>query len=143
MRENFDRAFDLTVMRFEGGARYTNDPDDPGGATKFGISKRANPDVDVLNLTKDGAKEIYRMRYWNPVGGDEMPWPWDAVVFDTAVNLGVSRALRMKADAASPAEYHLERIAYYARLAAQKPVMVKYLRGWVNRVIQLWQETKA
>lgn len=142
MRENFDRAFDLTVMKFEGGAAYTNDPDDPGGETKYGISKRANPDIDVRNLTKEGAKAIYRTRYWNPVGGDEMPYPWDMVVFDTAVNLGVSRAMGMKEEAGSPAEYLMVRVAYYARLCSMKPTMIKYLRGWINRVVQLWQETK-
>ena len=143
MKENFDRAFDLTVIRFEGGAAYTNDPDDPGGETKYGISKRANPDVDILNLTKAAAKEIYRHRYWNPIGGDEMPYPWDVIVFDTAVNLGVSRSLGFKAEVSSPAEYHLERLAYYMRLVAKRPVMVKFFRGWAKRVVQLWQETRT
>jgi hypothetical protein len=34
------------------------------------------------------------------------------------------------------------RVGYYTRLCAMKPKMVKYLRGWINRVVQLWQETK-
>jgi len=41
------------VLRREGGAKLTKDPDDPGGVTKYGISKRSNPDVDVENLTED------------------------------------------------------------------------------------------
>ena len=45
------------VLHHEGG--YVNDPDDPGGETNFGIAKRSHPDVDIKNLTKDGAKEIY------------------------------------------------------------------------------------
>ena len=41
------------VLHHEGG--YVNDPDDPGGETNFGIAKRSHPDVDIANLTKDGA----------------------------------------------------------------------------------------
>jgi len=142
VKENFDRAFDLTVMRFEGGAVYTNDPNDPGGETKYGISKRAYPNLDIRNLTKEKAKEIFRTDYWNPVGGDEMPYPWDIIVTDAAFNLGVSQAFKLKSKAGSPAEYHIERIAFYTNLVVKKPALLKYLRGWINRVIQLWNETK-
>ena len=54
------------VLRREGGAKLTKDPDDPGGTTKYGISKRANPDVDVENLTEDEAVLIYLDKYWKP-----------------------------------------------------------------------------
>ena len=37
---------------------------DPGGETKYGISKRFHPNVDVRNLTVEGAKEIYRAEFW-------------------------------------------------------------------------------
>jgi hypothetical protein len=141
MRENFDKAFDLTVMRFEGGARYTNDPDDPGGETKYGISKRANPDVDIANLTKDQAKEIYRKRYWTFCDCDSLPYPWDVIAFDAAVNLGPKRELSLRDGTGTPEEFHMRRIEYYTNLATQKPNMQKFLRGWVNRVVQLWKET--
>ena len=51
------------VLHHEGG--YVNDPKDPGGETNFGIAKRSHPDVDIKNLTKDGAKEIYKEHYWD------------------------------------------------------------------------------
>jgi hypothetical protein len=142
MKEKFDFAFNLTVLRFEGGGRYTNDPDDPGGETKWGLSKNGNPDLDIANLTKQDAWDIYRKRYWDPCRCDEMPYPWDVIVFDTAVNLGVSRAVGMKGKSGSPCEFHMLRIRYYTDLVAAKPIMQKYIRGWVNRVIQLWTETK-
>lgn len=142
MREKFDFAFNLTVMRFEGGGRYTNDPDDPGGETKWGLSKKGNPDLDIANLTKQDAWEIYRKRYWDPCGCDEMPYPWDVIVFDAAVNLGVAKAMRMKVQSGTPCEFHMARIRYYCDLVAAKPIMQKYIRGWVNRVVQLWTETK-
>ena len=41
---DFDRAF-AAIVGVEGG--YVNDPKDPGGETKFGLSHRANPDLDI------------------------------------------------------------------------------------------------
>ena len=43
------------VLKHEGG--YVNDPKDLGGETKYGITKRFYPDVDIKNLTKEKAKE--------------------------------------------------------------------------------------
>ena len=50
------------VLEHEGG--YVNDPNDLGGETNFGVSKKAYPDLDIKNLTRDEAKEIYRKDYW-------------------------------------------------------------------------------
>ena len=49
----FDQVIDR-VLAHEGG--YVNDPDDPGGETKYGISKKAYPKIDIKNLTKEEAK---------------------------------------------------------------------------------------
>lgn len=87
----FDRAFEI-VLRHEGG--YVNDPRDPGGETKYGISKRAYPKEDIANLTTARAKEIYRRDYWAKIKGDDLPWPIALAVFDSAVNCGVSRAAK-------------------------------------------------
>ena len=51
----FDEAFD-TLIGHEGG--YSNDPRDPGGETRYGISKRAYPDVNIATLTLEQAKFI-------------------------------------------------------------------------------------
>ena len=58
----FDRFSAILVDRLEGG--YVNDPDDPGGETKYGISKRSYPDLDIPNLSRDQAIEIYRRDFW-------------------------------------------------------------------------------
>lgn len=58
---DYQKAIDY-VLRNEGG--YVNDPDDPGGETKYGICKRDHPDVDIRNLTPDQADVIYRRQYW-------------------------------------------------------------------------------
>lgn len=92
MMGNFDRCF-AAVIGLEGG--YVNDPKDPGGETKYGISKRAHPAEDIKNLTLERAKEIYRRGYWEPIRGDLIPAPLDAYMFDAAVNQGTDAAIRM------------------------------------------------
>jgi lysozyme family protein len=93
----FDRAFAM-VVGIEGNylsAEQATRQKDPGGETKFGLSKRANPDLDIASLTIEQAKGVYRRRYWEAVRGDELPYPLAAFVFDAAVNQGTDAAIRM------------------------------------------------
>ena len=69
MNEHARKAISATLAH-EGG--YVNDPADPGGETKFGISKRAYPDVDIKSLTRQEAEMIYRRVYWEKAGCDKM-----------------------------------------------------------------------
>lgn len=88
----FDQAFEYS-MEFEGWSETTNDPDDPGGLTKFGVSKASHPNVDIANLTLDGAKAIYRKGYWDAIKGDQFDDERVAIkLFDIAVNAGVRKA---------------------------------------------------
>ena len=80
---NFDLAFEQLIGN-EGG--YVNDPRDPGGETKYGISKRSYPGEDIKNLTLDRAKELYKRDFWGPAGCDAWPDPLKFQVFDIAVN---------------------------------------------------------
>jgi len=89
---DFEKAFTL-VIGAEGG--YSNDPKDPGGETKYGITKRDHPDVDIANLTVAGAQAIYQAQYWEPARCDDLPWPVNAMVFDCAVNQGVGTAVKL------------------------------------------------
>lgn len=87
----FDQCFDKLISH-EGG--YVNDPKDPGGETKFGISKRAYPQLDIKNLTLDAAKEIYKRDYWDRAQCDRLPPYLAYVLFDAAVNSGIGQAIR-------------------------------------------------
>jgi lysozyme family protein len=89
---NFDQAFELLIGH-EGG--YVNHPKDPGGETKFGISRRAYPNEDIAGLTLDRAKLIYARDYWEPAGCNEWPEAIRFDVFDVAVNSGVGTAIKM------------------------------------------------
>ena len=89
---NFDDAF-ATVIGHEGG--YVNHPTDPGGETKYGISKRAYPELVIADLTLEDAKFIYHRDYWTKVRGDDLPDAIAINVFDMAVNHGVKAAVKI------------------------------------------------
>lgn len=81
----FDEAFaKLVDVSHEGG--YVNNPADPGGETKYGISKRSYPGEDIKNLTLDRAKQIYARDFWGPAGCDALPDLLKFEMFDLAVN---------------------------------------------------------
>ena len=80
------RAWDL-VQKWEGG--YSNDPDDSGGETNFGIAKNFNPGVDVKNITKQDAMNIFRDKYYNPSGAERMSPALGLYLADAAFNQGL------------------------------------------------------
>lgn len=84
-----DTVLDM-IIKHEGG--YVNHPEDPGGETKYGISKRAYPDVEIDKLSESDAKAIYKEDYWNRIKGDDLPLSVACVVMDYGVNSGISRA---------------------------------------------------
>jgi lysozyme family protein len=89
------------VLQHEGG--LVDHPRDPGGATKFGITRetlsrarRCPVSVeDVRELTRTEAVAVYRRLYWDVLRADELPSGIDLAVFDLAVNSGPVRAVRM------------------------------------------------
>lgn len=124
------------VLKWEGG--YVNDPQDPGGETKYGISKRAHPGEDIKNLTPERALEIYKKDYWNPVGGDNLPVPVCIVALDSAVNCGPSRANAWLKEAGADWGKVIDlRVMYYALLVKKKPALQKFMKGWLNRTNDL------
>lgn len=87
----FERAVEITLGR-EG--VLSDDKNDKGGLTKYGISKKAYPDLDIAGLTKDQAVAIYRRDYWDVNRCGDLPWWAALMVFDTGVNHGPGRAAR-------------------------------------------------
>jgi len=80
---DFDAAFERLIGH-EGG--YVNHPNDPGGETKYGISRRSYPGEDIAGMTLERAKTIYRRDFWGPAGCDMTPDSVKFDLFDTAVN---------------------------------------------------------
>ncbi len=96
----FEQAVEI-VLQHEGG--FVHHPQDPGGATKFGITRetlsrvRGRPVTieDVRALTRAEAVAVYRGLYWDAVRAEDLPPGLDLAVFDLAVNSGPARAARM------------------------------------------------
>jgi hypothetical protein len=138
MQENFDKIMEF-VFRWEGW--HSDDPDDAGGRTVWGITERDYPeefpalwDMD-REEAKARAKVIFRMDYWDKVGGDGLPTKTDAVVMDTAVNMGITFANKLKGYDMMTAI--IERIKRYTEISAVGN-NIKFLRGWIRRVIDLY-----
>ncbi len=93
MITTFNEAIER-VLKHEGG--YVNDPTDKGGETNYGISKRAYPDLDIKNLTKEDAKKIYYQDYWLKSYADQLPIDVRYIHFDTAINMGLKRVLKFR-----------------------------------------------
>src|SRR5690606_3267043 len=97
MDERFRRAVEV-VLQHEGG--YANDPRDPGGETKWGISKRSYPHLDIANLTREEAIEIYRRDWWQRYGyGRIDDADVAAKVMDLAIKMGPATAHRLLQEA--------------------------------------------
>jgi lysozyme family protein len=147
------------VLADEGGD--SSNPADTGGLTRFGISARAHPGVDIATLTRDAAVKIYWEEWWVRFGFAQLPAAVAAKTFDLAVNMGagnaiecLQRALRasgmpvtedgaigsataLAAARANPAELmaamRSEFAAHYRLIAAKQNRDQAFLKGWLNR----------
>ena len=134
----FEAALEKT-LKYEGG--YVKD-DAGKGESNFGINKSANPDVDVKNLTKEKARELYKKRYWDAIGGDALAAKDPAlatIAFDTAVNMGVSKASQLIAQSkGDPSAMLSMRQQHYDNLIKDNPKkFAPYEKGWKDRVADL------
>ena len=126
----FARAF-AVVIGEEGD--YSNDRADPGGETKYGISKRAYPNVDIANLTLEGARALYARDYWTPAACDRMGPALALLVFDAAVNNGIHKAVPwlQTAVGASPdgrvGDVTIRAIATYVARHGMAALLTEYL----------------
>lgn len=158
------------VLHWEGG--FVDHPDDPGGRTNQGITQsvydawrrgHSLPCRDVKVIADGEVRAIYETGYWIPPRCDLLARELDLVQFDTAVNMGVRRAVRFlqnamgcaidgdfgpeteRAAAACDAgtaivKYCDAREAYYRHLAETRPRLAIFLKGWLNRLDALRRE---
>lgn len=88
-------TFETSINRLlgiEGG--YVNNPEDPGGETNWGISKRSYPRLNIKELTREQAIALYHRDFWTPIGGDSLPEGVGFQLLDFAVNSPLATALR-------------------------------------------------
>ena len=158
MLSNFPAALAL-VLQSEGG--FVNHKFDPGGMTNLGVTRNVwrdwvNRDVDeaeMRSLTPELVTPLYKARYWDACKCDDLPRGVDYAVFDSAVNMGSSRAAKLlqaalgvtadgsigratiaAATAADPVElleaFSLGKEAFYQSLLTFQT----FGKGWLNRV---------
>ncbi len=152
------------VLQWEGG--YVDHPADPGGRTNRGITqktydswrgRRNLPPRDVRLIEESAVNAIYADDYWVPPRCDQLRRQLDLVQFDTAVNMGVRRAVRFlqaacvctvdgafgpvtekaaaECDLATAIDAYCDaRGAYYHRLVERNPDLGIFLKGWNNRL---------
>ncbi len=165
---DFLRAF-AYVVDTEG--VFSDDPDDAGNwtggspgagvlkGTKYGVSAKSYPDLDIASLTIDQVREIYFRDYWQKAHCPSLPPPIAFCVFDCAVNQGVVRAIKCLQRAAGVNDdgwfgphsrsavkrlvpldaveyFQAERILEYVEAATWG----KHKRGWARRAIQTAME---
>lgn len=144
MSDNWQKSIAF-VLKQEGG--LSTDPNDPGNyvdgkfiGTKYGISANAHPNVDIVNLTVEQAKEIYHRSYWIPSGANAFEWPLCLAVMDLAVNGGVGRAREALQDAGQDfVKFMAWRIAWYTRIQNFE----RYGRAWIRRCAELMMAVNA
>ena len=136
----FDSALEF-VLRWEGG--YVNHPTDPGGETNMGISKRAYPNEDIKNMTRERAAFLYRRDYWDACNCDALLPGMALMAFDTAVNCGVKRAkawlLTAKPKVNPLRSMAVSRAKHYALLDSLDDV---FALGWYNRLFSCYDRAK-
>ena len=140
-----------------------NNPNDPGGETKYGISKLSYPHLDIAGLTREQAIEIYRQDWWEKYQYGKIENLKVATkVFDLSVNMGPAQAHMilqgavnfvidsgLKVDgilgpktfaatnAANPAKVlqviRYKAAEYYHSLARKRKESREFLLGWLNR----------
>ena len=160
MLTKFDDIIEV-VLHHEGG--YVNDPKDPGGETNFGVAKRSHPDVDIKNLTKEGAIEIYKEHYWDRNKVESLSEDLRHIYFDMCVNQGRGTAVRIiqRACNAKGADLAIDggfgpgtkgaletykpsldrvrcyRLKHYYDLVNKKPEQERFLYGWFKRALSV------
>ena len=148
------------IIEREGGEKQTNDPQDRGGRTEFGISEKSNPEAwkDGV-VTRTEAEAIYRQRYIEGPGFDQLPERLKQVMVDFGVTSGPRIATRtlqfilgIEQDGLMGSETRqaisgwdesslvnlvvLERLRLIRRIVAKRPNQQKWYRGWVLRAVE-------
>ena len=147
------------VLHHEGG--YVNDPKDLGGETKYGITKRFYPDIDIKNLTIEQATEIYKKDYWDKNKVESLPQNLWHIYFDMCVNMGKRTAVKVLQRAANNKGRDIEvdgglgpmtigalkgveldrvrafRVKYYVDLITARPEQEKFYLGWFRRATEV------
>jgi lysozyme family protein len=156
------------ILKAEGG--YVNHPSDHGGPTNMGITLATLSawrgvkvtTGEVVRLRESEARSIYESEYFLKPKIDRLPVAMQPVLFDMAVNMGASRAIKVLQNSLVASGFNIvidgnigtatidaatracdtpdflskithERIAFYKRICEKDPTQKVFLAGWINR----------
>jgi hypothetical protein len=139
MDPQFDRCVNFVIDQLEGGGTVVTDS---GGVTRWGISSRAHPGLDVAHMTRDQAVALYESDYWLAAGCERLDFPMSLVVFQAAVNQGVALAKNLAAGAMDYIEALWDCVLHYSEIAEKNHSERQYLRGWINRLVKVYKEAQ-
>lgn len=139
---DFEQAVAM-VLKHEGG--FVDDPDDKGGMTNFGITEYTYKDYfkgpmpshqQMMDLTIDEAKKIYKQYYWDPFDFDfELDQKYATIVLNMAVLRGVSAIKQILPNNALNVVLNSQ-IAFI-NIVKRDSSQIKFLLGWINRTHEL------
>ena len=136
---------------------YSDNPSDSGGKTKYGISKKSYPNLNIKKLTESQAKKIYKKDYWDRLKLDNINnLNIASSIFDFAVNVGNNRATKIvqkivktKVDGIIGKKtirainsydsllldlyFTLEKIRFYIELVEKNRKNYTFILGWLKR----------
>lgn len=161
MTTDFERAHAFTALH-EGG--YVNHPNDPGGETNLGVTRRVweawckeqkLPVKAMRTLTPADVLPLYQARYWQPLAA-QLPWPLSAAVYDMSVNHGVGDGnpddeggnedgatyllwrVHQTCPRGTPLQQALAacdaREEFFRAIVRRRPASQAFLKGWLRRV---------
>ena len=144
MKENWDRAINH-VLLWEGGSAIR--PNEPGGAVNMGVSLTAfreeHPEAevqDLLDMSKDEAKRIFKKNYADKIGFDLLPSGYDLAALHAAVMFGVTGFKRL-AEGVNGNLAHLI-IKMMQNKMHREPEAHRYMRGWSDRFVAIYEKAK-
>lgn len=129
--DDFQKAVRDLIDNWEG-TKYTETKGDAGRGTKFGISKRSYPKVDIKALTRDQAVQIYYHDFWLPTAEIENP-QMRAKVFNMGVLMGINEALLLAKGSNNISEYRFLCEQYYKKVVAKHHEDEQFLKDWLRR----------
>lgn len=144
----FDAAFEVVVDIEKG---FQKDESDPGNwtggekgkgvlkGTKYGISAKSYPTLDIENLTLDQAKDIFWRDYWNVCGCELYPWNRALCIFDMSVNQGAGEARLFNLHYPDPIEFMTQRALRYTRT----PGFETDGHGWLERLFTVFKKAQV
>lgn len=125
---------------------YVANPYDPGGETKYGISRQRYPDLNIKELTLPQAVELYRRDYWEEFGCDRAEMPLAFCVFDIYVNHSIPTAKMLLRDGADWRTVITRRKRFRADRVKFDGSQARFLKGWLARdndlhkVCTIWED---